>query len=447
MAHSRKKLQKILLAAEVLLCLFCLAVYMVDYGWGDGDGIIEKAGLNPVTIFCLGQLFLLPLLGMTTSREYLVNGSLLLFSLLLGGVLLEIAMRIFPIRPAASSRLENLGTGPIFSRYDTVYFKNYMPNAHFVTHINEQDSSWSIANSVNSLGVRGPEIAAKQPGERRLLLLGDSFLQSDEVAYENSIGQQLQTLLGDSNSVIQHGNPSWSPLLELNWLLRQGPGLALDQVILFLYYNDFFPGRSVGDRGYVPFTRFDALGYPRGFNFDSVKGGGKRSAWTQFWEQLGYLKTWRWLKSWRQQRRLHHRIPADQVARFLQMPPEAFLQTTTRSDLQNDLLEAKLWGLMATLRDNRSLGSGDPPTAGFVGALCTVDAPLALRPGYRFGHCPDSQSLAICRRKRSRPQLLRPGRDRLAPGRIRGSTTAFLRSKSDSLLSFVSSFCRLQGEV
>ncbi|MEO0777974.1 MAG: hypothetical protein AAF146_15515 [Bacteroidota bacterium] len=351
MNERRNQVRRWLWYTEASLLLGCLAIYGIDYWRGDGDGIIEQFRLNPVELLFWGQVFLLPLLGMTSRRESWVNGSLLLLTTILLLLVLERALRYLPGTHHSGNRLENQSGGALFSRYDTVYFKNYLPQRHFLTHVQEAGFEATIENRINSRGIRGPEIGPKPAGTKRTLLLGDSFLQADEVAFEQTIGQQLERMWGDSQRVIQHGNPSWSPLLELNWLLRQGPSLALDRVVVFLHYNDFFPGRWVGDEGYTPFARFDEAGNPRGFVFDPDVSAQKRSAYGRFIESWQQWAIWQRYYAWQKRRGLLQRIPRTAVDHLLRMPPEAFDQAQSVSSFDQQLQEAKLWGLLATSRD------------------------------------------------------------------------------------------------
>lgn len=50
---------------------------------------------------------------------------------------------------------------------------------------------------INSLGLRGPEIGPPAPGERRVLLLGDSVVAGFEVEYGQTFGAQLEPMLSD----------------------------------------------------------------------------------------------------------------------------------------------------------------------------------------------------------------------------------------------------------
>lgn len=52
---------------------------------------------------------------------------------------------------------------------------------------------------LNSLGMRSPEPTPKQPGEYRILMLGDSFTRADEVADGLSFSDRLQVALAESS--------------------------------------------------------------------------------------------------------------------------------------------------------------------------------------------------------------------------------------------------------
>lgn len=350
MSSFRKSFQNFILLGLLFLLLLCALAYSTDLYWGDGDGLIAQWHFNPLTVGVLGTLIMLPLAGIVSGRKALSNISLTVFTILLS--LLSVEFVLLPLsnwETPSHHRLENLGEGPIFSRYDTLYFKNYLPHAHFITHLQEPEQQYSIENQINSLGIRGPEIGSKPLGERRILLLGDSFLQSDEISYSHTIGQQLEQLFADSVRVIQHGNPSWSPLLELNWLLRTGLDLEPDQVILFLYYNDFFPGKWVGDTGYTPFCRFDEKGLPQSFQFGNAALSSKKEngPWQQMKESWPRLRMVRLLRQALGKKR-------NQV--FFSQASESYLNCSKDSiayQLQNweTLYEAKSWGLLSTMRD------------------------------------------------------------------------------------------------
>ena len=66
--------------------------------------------------------------------------------------------------------------------------------------------------------------------------------------------------------IIQHGMSSWSPLLELNWLIKKGLSFKPKSVVLFLCINDFYQDYFSSDLAYTKETVFDLDGYPKEFN-------------------------------------------------------------------------------------------------------------------------------------------------------------------------------------
>ena len=90
--------------------------------------------------------------------------------------------------------------------------------AGIVLHSKE---GWTISK-LNSLGMRGPEPQPKQPGEYRILILGDSYTRADEVSDELGFSNRLQASLNVDKEnrkdksirtiqTINAGKPSASP--------------------------------------------------------------------------------------------------------------------------------------------------------------------------------------------------------------------------------------------
>ncbi|MEM9820032.1 MAG: hypothetical protein AAF985_03130 [Bacteroidota bacterium] len=347
---KKQKIRQKILWIEVLLISACLLLYGIDFLLGDGDGIIDQLSFNPLLFFLIWQTVLLPIFLMTSQREKIVGLGVFLFSVIFCLFIVEFFLDVV-LAKSSSTVIESHGNQVIYSRYDSIYFKNYLPNRSFVTHLKEGEVLISILNRINSQGIRGPEIGAKKEREQRTILLGDSFLQSDEVTYEQSIGQQLELLLGDSSRVIQHGQPSWSPLLEFNWLLRKTPILHPDRLVLFLYYNDFFHGNSVGDAGYTPYARFDAKGYPQSFVFDDVNTPKRRNLWTHFLERMSYLSIWRRGLDVYRRYVLHQQIPASEMTTLLTMSAQDFEGQTISAYERSNLYFNKILGKLSVLRD------------------------------------------------------------------------------------------------
>ena len=147
--------------------------------------------------------------------------------------------------------------------YDEEYHHNYCPGYKFIRRPKKGEKFLPAENIINSIGIRGPEIPEKKPGEYRILLLGDSFLQADENDFEKTAGQVLQNMFSGRNiKVIQHGMGGWSPLTELNWLIKTGLPLKPDYAVLFLIVNDFWGIHYSSDAHYTEEAVFDEKGLP-----------------------------------------------------------------------------------------------------------------------------------------------------------------------------------------
>lgn len=172
----------------------------------------------------------------------------------------------FPDRAPLRDRTNERGE-PVYA-WTPEFHHNYRPDQTFLRHPARADEFPPVRVSINSLGMRGALPGPKAEGERRLLLLGDSFLQADEVFEQDTVGPVLERRLGASGwRVLQHGMFSWAPVLEWNWLRRVGLSLEPDVLLLFLCVNDFFDTRAFGlsDGKYAAATVPDADGAPLRF--------------------------------------------------------------------------------------------------------------------------------------------------------------------------------------
>ena len=95
----------------------------------------------------------------------------------------------------------------------------------------------------NSLGVLDVEPGPKQPGVRRVLLLGDSYVAAITVELEQTVGRRLEHYLNESGGqqydVVAVGWTGWGQREQLSSLQELGEHLDPDLVItLFLSLND-----------------------------------------------------------------------------------------------------------------------------------------------------------------------------------------------------------------
>ena len=104
-------------------------------------------------------------------------------------------------------------------------------------------SSSTAAIEINSLGLRGPELAARQPDELRVVLLGDSFVAGFEVEQAETFAAllegKLRSRLQRPLHVINAGVRGYGLDQNLLWFRERGRGLRPDLVVAVLSANDF----------------------------------------------------------------------------------------------------------------------------------------------------------------------------------------------------------------
>jgi hypothetical protein len=112
---------------------------------------------------------------------------------------------------------------------------------------------------INSHGLRGPECAyQKTAGRRRVLLLGDSFVEGYTVAESATVGSLLESTLsatGGAWEVLNGGTHGWSTDQEYLFWREEGVRYEPDDVVLFFYYNDLAGNVSADGK-----PRFEADG-------------------------------------------------------------------------------------------------------------------------------------------------------------------------------------------
>jgi len=93
--------------------------------------------------------------------------------------------------------------------------------------------------NVNALGFRGPETSVqKRPGQRRIILLGDSTVYGHGVADEQVFAQRLNRELGDDIEVLNLGTPGYSTAQSINLMEMRGWALAPDLVVIANLWSD-----------------------------------------------------------------------------------------------------------------------------------------------------------------------------------------------------------------
>ena len=152
--------------------------------------------------------------------------------------------------------------GPTLSRYTYVGLDTKRNLSHFELHPilggfhipNTTSWQWTVEYvtrvDINSHGLREREIDyQKPPGLRRVLVLGDSFVEATEVAVEDAFPRRLEAHLaaagGPPTQVINAGAVSYGTAQEYLLLKHEGLRYQPDLVVLL-----FFSGNDVADNSW-----------------------------------------------------------------------------------------------------------------------------------------------------------------------------------------------------
>lgn len=111
---------------------------------------------------------------------------------------------------------------------------------------------WAIS-TLNSLGMRSLEPQPKQPGEYRILILGDSYTRADEVSDGLSFSDRLQTALNSSNTEDTKQNKS-TPERQIQTINAGKPSASPAG---YLYAADFHKQTFEPDSTVVQLTEHD----------------------------------------------------------------------------------------------------------------------------------------------------------------------------------------------
>ncbi len=103
---------------------------------------------------------------------------------------------------------------------------------------------------VNNLGLRGSDVGPPEPGETRVLMLGDSLTYGQGVADDDTVPAVLERLLTGDRArparVINGGLRGYATNQEVGLLVELGPVIRPDVVVLMWYWNDLEEGNIEG---------------------------------------------------------------------------------------------------------------------------------------------------------------------------------------------------------
>ncbi len=161
-----------------------------------------------------GKLFLF---GTTTT---------ILFFAVLEGSSRLVATIQYPPDPLITERYAGWGHR---HEYDPLLFWRLRPGSKFQ------------GDMLNSLGLRGPEVADKTADEFRVLSLGESTTYGWKIPYELCYSARLETRLRAHGHarVINAGFPGYTVFQGRVFLEHRGLALSPDAVLLYFGFNDF----------------------------------------------------------------------------------------------------------------------------------------------------------------------------------------------------------------
>jgi lysophospholipase L1-like esterase len=157
------------------------------------------------------------------------KASLLVASLAVGVALVEVGLRAFVPSLAAGSA----------ARFELDPDLIYRLRAESV--VTWSSPEFTETSHTNALGLRGHEVAAKTPGELRVLAIGDSFTYGHGVQDDEAYPAVLETLLrarGRDVEVVNAGVPGYSTDQAYTLAVRDGLALAPDLVLAGVHCSD-----------------------------------------------------------------------------------------------------------------------------------------------------------------------------------------------------------------
>ena len=201
-------------------------------------------------------------------KAWLANLGITLLSLGFALVMAELAVRIIPVTQlageAVTGRKYRRIIGPthqqLFVEYDPVLGWRKIPNSDAWF----ESTEWRIREHINSQGLRGLEIPfTRAEGRRRVLLLGDSFVEGYTQELPETVGAILEQELNRVDpryEVVNGGAGGYSTDQEVLFFETVGVKYRPDVTVLMFYYNDvWYNNQPRYYRGAKPhFIRSDA---------------------------------------------------------------------------------------------------------------------------------------------------------------------------------------------
>ena len=185
-------------------------------------------------------------------------------SLLLGLLLAEIGVRAFVCLKAGSLYpfCRPVASDTEVEEFDDTFNHILLRDTSFVKTGSPPGLEFLTRSRINSMGFHDTEFSVNpQPGEIRIAVLGDSFVEGLQVPIElnfcNILERRLQEKFQCPVNVINAGTSSYSPLLEYLVYTKRIVFLHPQIVLQVFFANDVFD-----DVRYSTSAKFDAQGRP-----------------------------------------------------------------------------------------------------------------------------------------------------------------------------------------
>ena len=185
-------------------------------------------------------------------------------ALLLGALVVALALGEGVARVATSTQT---GQAPTDASGERLYVHDSILGWRKAASVSVEfrTSEYSTVVTTDSLGLRGPEATrSKPPGTKRVLLLGDSYLEGYSVGPADLVSTRLERRLGESVpevEVLNAGTAGWATDQELLYFLSEGRALEPDVTVLLFYLNDvYYNARRSYWRGAKPWYEITDTG-------------------------------------------------------------------------------------------------------------------------------------------------------------------------------------------
>jgi len=176
-------------------------------------------------------------------RQVLQHLVLIGSGLLIGGGICEFGLRLFVLLQAYSTEPQDQEAKTPKGLTRREQRTGWIPRTGAQQEHTDVDGRPYVVR-INSTGQRGGEVGTRQPEQRRILFLGDSFTLADQVREEDTfvtqVGTRLRAAGYDQVQVINGGVNGYSTYQELAYYRYYGRPLEPDIVVLcFFAGNDF----------------------------------------------------------------------------------------------------------------------------------------------------------------------------------------------------------------